>query len=78
MFANTKALKHSNYIKSMNLRNLDRPLIYTPFKNIQMYLNSGMTAKIEVKLRWVSNFGVNCGASRDVATLSNLEYKQSI
>lgn len=43
-----------------------------------MYLNSGMTAKIEVKLRWVSNFGVNCGASRDVATLSDLEYKQSI
>lgn len=57
----------------MNLRNLDRPLI-----DIQWYLNSGMTAKIKVKLRWVSNFGVNCGAGRDVATLSNLEYKQSI
>lgn len=37
-----------------------------------------MTAKIKVKLRRMSNFGVNCGASRDVATLSNLEYKQQI
>lgn len=37
-----------------------------------------MTAKIKVKLRWVSNFGVNCGASRDVATLSNLEYKDNL
>ncbi len=26
----------------------------------------------------MSNFGVNCGTSRDVATLSNLEYKQQI
>lgn len=37
-----------------------------------------MTAKVKVKLRWMSNFGVNCGASRNVAALSDLEYKKHI
>ena len=36
------------------------------------YLNASMATQIEVKLRWVSDFGVHCGAGRDVATLTNL------
>lgn len=37
-----------------------------------------MAAKVKVKFRWMSDFRVNCGASRDVSTLSNLKQTESI